>query len=93
MTTAEHLLDVVGLEPPEPLFATLDAVDALGPGEWLRLLHRREPFPLYGHLLERDCAYRVLVSEPGRYEALIWRLDDPLASAACAGDDDGDGCA
>lgn len=84
MANGERVLDVGDLEPPEPLFATLDALDALGPGEWLHLLHRREPFPLYGHLLERDCACRVLRSEPGRYEALIWRLDDPVAGAACA---------
>ncbi len=89
MDIRERLLDVSPLEPPEPLFAALDAVDALGPGECLRLVHRREPHPLYAHLLERGCAWRVLVDEPGRFEAWIWRQADPVAAAACAEPDDG----
>lgn len=80
----ERLLDVSALEAPEPLFAALDAVDALAPGEYLRLRHRREPHPLYAHLLERGCAWRVLDARLGAYEALIWRNDDACAVAACA---------
>ncbi|HXH02283.1 MAG TPA: DUF2249 domain-containing protein [Candidatus Competibacteraceae bacterium] len=77
-------LDVSALEPPEPLFITLEAVDELVPGEYLHLLHRREPHPLYAHLLERGMAYRILPPRDALFEMLIWRADDELAADACA---------
>ena len=46
-------LDVCGLQPPEPLQRTLEALSALEPGQRLRLLIDREPRPLYG-ILERN---------------------------------------
>ncbi len=72
----ETVLDVSALEPPEPLERVLAAVAELQPGERLRILHRREPFPLY-ELLERDgFTYRVLQGEKTAYEILIWHADD-----------------
>lgn len=84
----ECRLDVSELEAPEPLFIALDALDALQVGEYLHLIHRREPYPLYAHLLERQCAWRILRNGAGVYEALLWHLSDPLASAACAASPD-----
>ena len=46
-------LDVRGLEPPEPLQRTLDALSLLKPGQRLRMLIDREPRPLYG-ILQRN---------------------------------------
>lgn len=48
-----HTLDVRGLPAPEPLEQCLDALAELDPGQWLRLLIDREPFPLYG-ILDRE---------------------------------------
>ena len=69
-TTIE--LDVRDLEPPEPFQQALAALAALKPGERLRMLHRREPFPLYVMLNERGFSHRTTQLADGSYEILIW---------------------
>lgn len=72
----ETLLDVSMLEPPEPMERVLAAVDELKRGDYLHLLHRREPFPLYPILEEMGFAY---VTRPGHitaYEVFVWRRGD-----------------
>jgi uncharacterized protein (DUF2249 family) len=85
MRASERLLDVSTLEPCEPLERTLAAVAELGPGEVLRVLHRREPFPLYPMLERLGCAWRIQTGTTTPFELLIWRADDPVAAAAAAG--------
>ena len=70
----EILLDVRGLPPCEPLERALAAVRKLGPSERLRLLHWREPYPLYELLKKEGFAYDVLALEE-RFEVVIWRQD------------------
>ena len=65
-------LDVRDLEPPEPLQQALAALAALKPGEQLRMLHHREPFPLYATLRERGFALRTTQLAEDNYEVLIW---------------------
>ena len=43
----EHLLDVSTLEPCEPLELTLSATRDLSTGDYLKVVHRREPHPLF----------------------------------------------
>lgn len=69
----ERLLDVRGLEPPEPMERALAAIAELGPGEALRMVHHREPFPLYAILSQRGFDYRTTVRPDGYYEILIRR--------------------
>jgi len=78
----ERRIDVRELEPPEPLEIALDMAHKLRPGEYLRMLHRREPFPLY-RLLEQD-GFRYRLYSGGEYpfEILIWRADDSEAEIA-----------
>ena len=68
----EHLIDVSTLPAPEPLEAVLDALTHLSPGDYLRVLHRREPWPLFPILEERGFASRLL---PGQQSA--GNLRDP----------------
>ena len=78
----EHYLDVRELEPPEPLEQALAALRTLRPGDYLRMLHRREPFPLY-RLLEQDgFRYVTRDSAASPFEILIWRTDDAAAERA-----------
>lgn len=49
----EIVIDVRGLQPPEPLERVMDALDTLGPQQRLRMLIDREPVPLY-RILERN---------------------------------------
>jgi len=67
-----RLLDVGGLEPPEPMIRILEALDTLGPDERLRVLIDREPVPLYCVLLRNGYQYRTTVQEEQRYEVMIW---------------------
>lgn len=78
----EVLLDVSGLEPPEPLVLTLEAADGLRPGQYLRMLHRREPCLLFGNLEQRGFAHHLQPGRGAAYEVLIWRHDDERAAAA-----------
>ena len=71
--TPAHELDVRDLEPPEPLQQTLAALTMLKPGEQLRMLHHREPFPLYAMLRERGFTYRTTQLADDNYEILIWQ--------------------
>lgn len=67
-----RLLDVGGLEPPEPMVRIMEALDTLGADERLRVLIDREPVPLYRILLRNGYQYRTTVRDNQRYEVLIW---------------------
>ena len=66
----ERILDVRGLEQPEPLLRALAALDTLGNGEYLRLLSDRDPVLLYPlldqhqQLLHHNPLFRTYVLLP-----------------------------
>jgi uncharacterized protein (DUF2249 family) len=65
------LLDVCGLEPPEPMERVLDALSALEPGGAIRMLIDREPRPLYRILERNGYAYQASLREDALFEILI----------------------
>ncbi|TCV83263.1 DUF2249 domain-containing protein [Sulfurirhabdus autotrophica] len=67
----EIMLDVRGLEPPEPMVKIMDALDTLQPGEALCVAIHREPFPLYAMLDEQGYVHSTTWSEDGYYEIII----------------------
>lgn len=71
----EIQIDVCGLEPPEPLERVLDALSRLGPGQRLRVLIGREPFPLYRILENNGYAYQTHSREDFLYDVVIWEKD------------------
>jgi len=79
---AEILLDVSDLEPPEPLTLTLDAAEALAAGQYLRMLHRRDPCMLYGNLDDNGFKYIQREGTTTAVELFIWREHDDKAAAA-----------
>lgn len=76
----EHVLDVRGLEPPEPLEKALDGADALRPGERLRMIHHREPCLLYPLLAQRGYSHLAGARSVDHFEILIWRSGDSDAA-------------
>jgi hypothetical protein len=84
MTARERRLDVSRLEPCEPLEQTLEAASALQAGEYLRVLHSREPFPLFPLLEQMGCGWHCRPGRDAPYEVLVWRRDDPLGKQAVA---------
>ncbi len=76
----ERVLDVRGLEPPEPLERVLDAVATLQPGERVRMIHRREPCLLYPLLEKRGFRYLAEAKSEDLHEIHIWREGDAEAA-------------
>lgn len=81
LIVVEKSLDVSMLEPCEPLEQTLAAVQQLGAGEYLRVIHRREPHLLYPQLEKSGFRWRCQETGPGRFEIYIWHQGDSAASA------------
>jgi uncharacterized protein (DUF2249 family) len=62
---APPMLDVRGLEPPQPMVRVLEALDDLPPGATLEVIHDRRPMFLYPQLEERSFAHETDEPEPG----------------------------
>jgi TusA-related sulfurtransferase len=76
----ERVLDVRGLEPPEPLERVLDAIATLQPGERVRMIHHREPCLLYPLLSKRGFNHLAEAKSEDHHEILIWRRGDAAAA-------------
>ncbi len=71
----EILIDARGLEPPEPMERVLQAVALLRPGQGIRFLLHREPFPLYALLAERGFRHETHAQADGSFVILIRPAD------------------
>ncbi|MFW2374371.1 MAG: DUF2249 domain-containing protein [Gammaproteobacteria bacterium] len=71
----EIVLDVHNLQPPEPMEKAIDALDTLAAGEYLKMIHRMQPFPLFNILTENNFKYRVMPGDKG-FNIYIWKMDD-----------------
>jgi len=77
-------LDVSALPAPEPLDRILEALAGLQAGQYLHVLHRREPWPLFD-ILDRDgYAWHLQAGGAAGFEIFIWKKDDAAAAAAAA---------
>ncbi len=72
-------LDVSMLEPCEPLERTLEAIQALLPGQYLRVVHRREPKLLYPMLEKAGFEWRCREQDANLFNIYIWRNGDEEA--------------
>lgn len=75
----EKCIDVSSLEPCEPLERTLEAIRLLNRGDYLRVLHRREPKLLFPLLEKSGFRWVCQAGEASRVEVLIWRAGDARA--------------
>src|SRR5262245_4840905 len=66
-------LDVRGLEPPQPMVQILTALEHLGPGQVLEVLHARRPMFLYPQLDDRGFAHETDEPAPGLVRIVIRR--------------------
>ena len=71
-TGRRHIvLDVRGLEPPQPMVRVLEEIERLGPGAVLEVHHDRRPMFLYPQLDERGFTHETDELEPGLVRILI----------------------
>lgn len=68
---ADIVLDVCGLEPPEPFVRTMEVLDRLGFREKLLVRLPREPFPLYRALELNGFCWQTEFRPDGSVEVLI----------------------
>ena len=72
----EIILDVHELQPPEPMQRALDALDKLSEGQYLKIIHRMQPFPLYDILLDNGFKYKVTNGRISAFDIYVWRAKD-----------------
>lgn len=70
-TDAVVLLDVRGLQPPEPMQRTLEALAQLGPNATLVQVNSRVPQLLIPHLNERGYEYILISEAPNEVRGMI----------------------
>ncbi|MCC6135208.1 MAG: DUF2249 domain-containing protein [Candidatus Contendobacter sp.] len=71
MTLPEIVVDGRGLEHPEPMERVLAALDEVQPGQQVRFLIHRQPYPLYDILHRHRYAYETIAGADGNFEILI----------------------
>ncbi len=86
----ERIVDARDMESPRPLETVLAAVRELRDGEYVAMLHRREPVPLYPMLAELGLSHRTIaggiaggIAGDDGFRILIWRRTDAAAAAHC----------
>lgn len=80
----ELLLDVRGLEPPEPFEQATETLRALQPGQYLKLVIPRQPRLLYPWLEEHGFLERTMEVTGDQFTVYVWREDDYGCGAAIA---------
>lgn len=77
-TANEILIDARWLEPPEPMEKVMQILALLRPGQAIRLLLHREPFPLYPLLAEHGYGHATQMEADGSYVILIHPIADQV---------------
>lgn len=72
----EQFLDVSELEAPEPFERATALLLQMKPGEYLRLLHRRVPYPLFDFCKQLSLTYAVVEGTSCAWEIIIYFVDD-----------------
>lgn len=79
------VLDVSTLQPPEPMDLVMQAMDKLATGQYIKMIHRMQPYPLYNILLDNGFRYRML-NPDGLFHIYIWKASDKQAETAVKSD-------
>ena len=77
-----RVLDARNMMMPEPLLATLEALDSLQPGVCLRLQIDRDPLLLYPLLGEYGFRHIHMSGASTGHEVMIWRAGDSTVESA-----------
>ena len=79
----EILLDATAMEPPEPLQQAISILQQLEPGQYLRMLHRHLPYPLFESCQQLEISYRHFTGRQNECVILFWRSDDTATAELC----------
>lgn len=70
------VLDASGMEPPLPFEKATDMAANLRRGEYLRMLHRRIPYPLFDFVNGISLGYSLKNGKDSPYEIIVFFPDD-----------------
>jgi len=76
---AETMLDATDMAPPEPFDQATAILRQLQPGQYLRMLHRRVPYPLFEFCRAMSLDYSVNKDGPAGCEVIIYFPADEQA--------------
>lgn len=79
----EILLDATELEPPVPLQRATAILQQLVSGQYLRMVHRRLPYPLFDICSQLGIDYRHFSCDKDSWVILFWRSDDTATAQRC----------
>ena len=79
----EIVIDVSDLEAPQPFEEILKQLKVLGSGEYIHMLHRKQPLPLLQMLEENGYAAVMRNGDSKPWEIFIWNTADPLSNEYC----------
>lgn len=66
-------LDVSHLAPPEPMSRIIEALVVLSEQEFLKVHHRREPFPLFERLSDTGWGYSCQKNSANDFDIYIFK--------------------
>jgi len=72
----EYLFDATELEAPEPLEQATKLLNSLQHGEYIRMIHRKQPRLLYPIIKEQGYREQTILRDDGLVEILICFNDD-----------------
>jgi len=78
----EILLDVHELQPPAPMELAMDALQKLQAGEYVKMIHRMQPFPLYNILYDNGFKFKAVPGTVSAFDIYIWKANDKDSSMA-----------
>jgi len=79
----EIIIDVSELEAPQPFEEVLKRLKGLRPGEYIHMLHRKQPLPLLQILEENGYASIMREGQNRPWEIIIWNKSDPQSNEYC----------
>ncbi len=70
------------MEPPEPFGIATKILTEMQPGEYLEMLHRRVPYPLFDICTKLSLSHSIEEKEASSYRIVIYFDDDGVALKA-----------
>jgi TusA-related sulfurtransferase len=75
----KHFLDAQEMEPPEPFDMAAEILTKMQPGEYLEMLHRRIPYPLFEICKKLSLSHSIEEKEASSYRIVMYFDVDGMA--------------
>ena len=79
----ELFINVSELEAPEPFSEILYLTKELKQNSYIRVVHRKEPFPLYDILHENGFDFYTVKMSNSKFNIFIWQSSDIATANYC----------